>query len=109
MKRSPGLAKFTYKYFEVFSWAFIILSVASLVGIGISIYNYAEYGNCNGRDSNGVCIYKEISDVAGTFKADPGCQNPSCQNINCTCANESECATKNLGVCNATCFVGSTG
>jgi len=109
MRRSPRLAAFTYKYFEVFSWTFIILTVLSLVGIGISVYNYVEYGNCNGYDSNGVCIYKEIADATGTFKADTKCQNPSCQNPSCTCANITDCIHKNItSQCNATCIVGTT-
>jgi hypothetical protein len=110
MKRSPRAANFTYKYFEVFSWAFIILTAATLAAMGVSFYNYVEYRNCNGPNApeNSFCIYKDIADAAGTFKADPKCANPSCQNINCTCTNATECLTKNIASCNATCIVGTT-
>ena len=106
MKRSPRAANFTYKYFEVFSWTFLILSVASLVGIGISVFNYVEYGNCNGPNSSAFCV---INDVLGTHnKTTTSCNNALCQNTKCTCANESECLTKNLTSCKSTCIISST-
>lgn len=65
MTRSPKTAKFVYKYFEVFSWIFLLLLLVSLVGIGYGIYNYVLFGNCNGPNSNSFCV---INKVADTFK-----------------------------------------
>ncbi|MBU1975939.1 MAG: DsbA family protein [Nanoarchaeota archaeon] len=60
MKRSRGSAKFVHKYFEVFSWFFLILLIVSLGFSAYSIYNYARFGNCNGPESNEFCIFDSI-------------------------------------------------
>ena len=60
MKRSKKAGRFVYKYFEVFSWIFLLLLLFSLVQVGISGYNYAVYGNCNGPDSDGFCIFDPL-------------------------------------------------
>ena len=62
MKRHKALGRFVYKYFEVFSWFFLIIMLLSLVQIGISVYNYAAYGNCNGPDSSGFCIFDPLGE-----------------------------------------------
>ncbi|MBW2982881.1 DsbA family protein [Candidatus Woesearchaeota archaeon] len=54
---SKRLGRFVYRYFEVFSWLFLILLVLSLVQTGISAYNLAVYGNCNGLDEEGFCVF----------------------------------------------------
>ena len=60
-KNRPKLGKFLYKYFEVFSWLFIILFMASIVNGGIGFYNFIQYGNCNGPENNGsFCIYDPL-------------------------------------------------
>ena len=56
----PGLARFFYKYFAWLAWIFVFLLVVSMVLSAYGIYNYAKYGNCNGADSNGVCVLGEI-------------------------------------------------
>jgi len=76
-KKKPRLAKFLYKYFEVFSWALIILLVWSLISLGIGVYNYAAYGNCNGpQNSNDFCIFdpsgsnSQYSGIAPKFEGE---------------------------------------
>jgi len=61
MKHSPTIGRFIYKKFEIISWAFTILMVASIVQSGISIYNYIEYGNCNGPTNEGFCIFDPLA------------------------------------------------
>jgi protein-disulfide isomerase len=58
------LGKIVYRYFEVFSWIFLILTVATLFFFGRGIYFYAMYGNCNGPNSDQFCIF----DPLGTNK-----------------------------------------
>jgi len=58
------LGKTVYKYFEVFSWIFLILILVTFFFIGKGIYFYALYGNCNGPNSNQFCIF----DPLGTNK-----------------------------------------
>ncbi|MBS3109086.1 DsbA family protein [Candidatus Woesearchaeota archaeon] len=65
MRTHPGLAKFVFNYFEWLSWAFIILTVLSLVYTGIGGYNFYKYGNCNGKvNGEDFCIF----DPAGKGK-----------------------------------------
>ena len=61
MKRTPRLAGKVFKHFEMISWAFTILMILSIVYSGIGIYNYAKYGNCNGKDETGFCIFDPLN------------------------------------------------
>ena len=65
LTKSPVLARFTFKNFELISWIFTILMIASLIYSGISIYNYISYGNCYGKPSESFCIF----DPTGKTKA----------------------------------------
>lgn len=57
-KKNPKLGRFLFKYFEVFSWLFLMILVLSLVYIGIGFSNYVQYGNCNGPENNdGFCVF----------------------------------------------------
>ena len=65
LMRWPSVARGFCKYFEVLSLIFVILLLVSLAFSAYGIYNYAVYGNCNGEDSDGVCIFGEIEDGVG--------------------------------------------
>lgn len=61
MSKSPFTAKIVYKHFEIFSWALVILTVASLGYTIYGGYNYYLYGNCYGpEDTGGFCIYNAL-------------------------------------------------
>ncbi len=64
MRWSPKIGRILYRYFEVFSWIFLILTLATLFFMGQGIYNFIAYGNCNGPNSNQFCIF----DPLGTIK-----------------------------------------
>lgn len=64
LRMSPGIGRVVYKYFEWFSWAFLILTVVTLFFVGQGIYFYILYGNCNGPNSDKFCIF----DPLGTSK-----------------------------------------
>ena len=64
LKFSPGFGRTLYKYFEVFSWIFLIIILTTMFFIGRAGYFYALYGNCNGPNSNQFCIF----DPLGTNK-----------------------------------------
>jgi len=53
----PAAAKFVYKYFDAISWIFVVTFFLSIAGIGYGAYEYAIYGNCNGPQSTGFCIF----------------------------------------------------
>ncbi|MAE13522.1 hypothetical protein CMO92_03075 [Candidatus Woesearchaeota archaeon] len=65
MRKHPRTGRFLYGHFEIISWLFTILLVWSLIQSGFSVYNYATYGNCNGK-TNGedFCVF----DPAGKSK-----------------------------------------
>lgn len=56
-KLSPFLARYFYKYFRIIEFAFVLLFILSLIQTGISGYNYYLYGNCNGLEETGFCIF----------------------------------------------------
>lgn len=65
MKTSPFVAGKIYKYFEVFAWGFVILTLVSGFFAAQGLYNYAVYGNCNGPDSNDFCIFDPLGNNNG--------------------------------------------
>src|SRR5574343_38186 len=48
LNRSVFAARIFNKYFEVFSWAFLILMIVSTFWVVKGGYNYYLYGSCNG-------------------------------------------------------------
>jgi protein-disulfide isomerase len=61
LTKSPLLARFVYKRFELLSWIFVILFIASMAYTVYGGYNYALYGNCYGpEDNGGFCIYNAL-------------------------------------------------
>lgn len=61
LPKSPKLAKIINKRFQIFSILMVLLFFGSLIYTGISVYNYFEYGNCNGPNSTGFCVFNVIS------------------------------------------------
>ena len=57
MKRSPKLAGFVYKHFELISWIFTIIMIVSLIYSAVAVYNLAIHGTCT-PESPGTCILK---------------------------------------------------
>lgn len=78
MKKSPKVAAFTYKHFEVFSWFFLILLIGSLIYSGISAYNLIVYENCHGPGSDEVCVFNPE-----TYANEGNCECTS--DTDCTC------------------------
>jgi len=54
-KRSPKIAKYIYRHFELISWIFTLLLIISLGYTIYSIYNLVVYGTCNPIDP-GSCV-----------------------------------------------------
>jgi len=70
MKKTPALARFTHKYFELISWVFIILFLASTIYSGFAVYNLVRYQTCDPLTGNcpigaKACVEKD----AGSFWA----------------------------------------
>jgi hypothetical protein len=62
MNKSPKTARFVYRYFEILSWIFTIAMIVSLVYTVIGGYNYYQYGNCNGPNQEGFCIFDPLGE-----------------------------------------------
>ena len=105
MNKSPKIAKFTYKNFELISWTFTIILVMSLIYTGIGAYNFVMYGNCNGENSQEACVYNGLSNFFNNneLKINVGCESPLCQNKDCGCENEINCQEKEGDLCDKTC------
>jgi predicted DsbA family dithiol-disulfide isomerase len=56
-KKNVKIARFVAKYFEILSWTFLIIMIVSMFFTAQGIYNYVVYGNCNGQNSTGICVY----------------------------------------------------
>ncbi len=98
--RMPALARLINMYFEAISWAFVIITAASLFFAVWGTYNYAAYGNCNGPHSNEFCVFNPM--------AGPGnvsCGSAHCAAEGCTCGGREEncTASNNFAACNGTC------
>jgi len=79
MRKNPKTARLVYRYFEVFSWIFTIIMIVSLIYVAIGGYNYYLYGNCNGPNQEGFCIF------------DPLGENVKYSNVQeATCSTDSE-------------------
>jgi hypothetical protein len=76
MRKHKATGRFLYRYFEVFSWAFLILFVLSTAFMGIGLYNLAVYGNCNGPSQTGFCIFDPLGSSAQHEVSLCGSSNP---------------------------------
>ena len=105
INKSPKVAKFTYKNFELISWFFTIIMILSIVYSGMGAYKFVMYGNCNGEDSQEACVYNGLSDVFNNndLKIDVGCESPLCDNKDCGCKGEINCQEGIGELCNQTC------
>jgi len=101
VKRNLRLAKFIFRHFEAISWVFTILLIGSIIYSGISIYNLAVHGNCNGKNSQEACVYNEIGSA---LKINVGCEGPLCQNKECKCENDTNCPAKESKSCKGICY-----
>lgn len=77
MKRSERLGGFFWKYFEVFSWIFVILFIASTLYTGRGVYNLIRYKTCDPAHPQN-CF---ISSGPGISPSPTGCPIQKFQNL----------------------------
>lgn len=70
LKYNKSLGKFVFKNFNLISWALVILTILSLLLIGIGVYNWWAFGNCNGPGSSAFCAFNAFGDAL-SGKGDP--------------------------------------
>ncbi len=54
---SPSAAGFTFKYYKMILWLLTIITLASGVLMLQGAYNFYQFGNCNGPNSDEFCIF----------------------------------------------------
>ncbi|MBW2999722.1 thioredoxin domain-containing protein [Candidatus Woesearchaeota archaeon] len=78
LRKTPKFGAFVYKHFEIISWAFTILFVWSIISAAIGGYNYYLYGNCDGPNEEGFCIFDPTGHHTQTSLIETGvCADPS--------------------------------
>lgn len=78
LKYSPKTASFFYKNYKIISWILLIIFLWSFYTSSVGVYNYINYGNCNGPESIDFCIF------------DPTGQNSKISGIDTTIPSEIE-------------------
>jgi hypothetical protein len=89
MRKDPKLARFTFKNFEIISWMFTILFFVSLIYTSIGGYNYYLYGNCNGPNEEGFCIFDPLGENSkfSTVEIDETCEMEEFKTTSLSLAN----------------------
>ncbi len=77
MKISPSIAKGFYRNYKLITIIILIITILSLYYSAVGIYNYVQYGNCNGENSNGFCVLNSLENGLGL-----GEENKSLNNSN---------------------------
>jgi hypothetical protein len=61
------LGGFIFKNFEVISWVLVVIMFVSMLYSGfvgvVGVYNWVAYGNCNGPDSDKLCVFNSLTGV----------------------------------------------
>ncbi|HIH16742.1 MAG TPA: thioredoxin domain-containing protein [Candidatus Diapherotrites archaeon] len=65
LEHAPWLAKPVYKNFEFISWVFTFLLFLSIAGSLWGFYNWWAYGNCNGPEQTGFCVFNAVAKGEG--------------------------------------------
>jgi len=66
IKRTPTLARLTYKNFKALSWVFTIAFFASMTYSAYGIYNLVVYGSC--QPGSGTCAVNQVTQVISCYE-----------------------------------------
>jgi protein-disulfide isomerase len=75
--RSPKVAQFVNKRFELLSWVFMIVFTASTAWVAYGVYNYWAWGNCNGPYQDGFCAFDPAGENNKLSSATEQCVDPA--------------------------------
>lgn len=65
MRFSTKGAGFVYRHYKLLSFLVLLLFIWSTYTGAVGVYNYYEYGNCNGPESTGFCILDPTGQNSG--------------------------------------------
>ncbi|MFH1290394.1 MAG: hypothetical protein ABIH92_03230 [Nanoarchaeota archaeon] len=72
LKFSPATARLFYKHYKVISLILLIVFIWSTYMSAATIYNYVNYGNCNGEDSDDFCIIDVVDGDDEVYSCEHG-------------------------------------
>lgn len=70
LKRSPRAAKVFYNHYKIITFLILVLFIWSAYESSIGVYNYVQYGNCNGPESTGFCMLDPTGQNSGLSEVD---------------------------------------
>lgn len=96
LTRSPRVARFVYKRFEILSWIFTILLFGSMIYSAYGLYNLFVYGTCD--PSGGNCPFETKPPVCGC-EGLCLCEQRTCQSPEyIACKGECSCQKEVCGI-----------
>ncbi|MBI3588781.1 thioredoxin domain-containing protein [Candidatus Micrarchaeota archaeon] len=69
MRFSLPAARLANRHFQTLSWVFVLLTLGSLAYSALGIYNFYQYGNCDGPQASGACILNYLTSDYGRFSS----------------------------------------
>lgn len=78
LNRSPALARFVNRRFELLAWVFMLLIIVSTFYTLRGVTYYYLYGSCNGLNDSGFCVF------------DPAGDNNQVSSLSTSCSLESQ-------------------
>ncbi len=75
LRFSPKAAGVVYKNYKIISWIVLIIFLWSIYGVSVSTYNYVKYGNCNGPENTGFCVFEPSASDCKISEADVDVQS----------------------------------
>ncbi|MDP2860753.1 MAG: hypothetical protein Q8N98_03485, partial [bacterium] len=108
LNRSVLAARLLNKHFELISWIFVILSLASAFYVAKGGYNYYIYGSCNGLNQNGFCAFdpKGENNKVSAINTQCGLEEKSEKNLSLNGVDLSTFPTKNVDSKNTVVLIG---
>ena len=108
LNRSVFLARLFSRHFELLSWAFFILMVASTFWTVKGGHNYYLYGSCNGLNQSGFCAFDPKGENNKVTEFNTQCAVVEKKEVNATLEDVdlSSFPTKNIGSKNTVVLIG---
>jgi hypothetical protein len=85
-RRNDRLARFLNQRFELFSWAFVLALLASLILSGYGLFNLAKYGSCQPHSNQ--CVFRPGVVECGGSQCEVSCD---CDEVGCDPDDFSAC------------------
>ena len=111
LNRSPLTARFLNRHFELVSWVFFILMIASTFLTVRGAYNFYLYGSCNGLNETGFCAFDPSGENNKVSQIATQCslEKPSEKDLTISGVNLSVFPVRNVDTKDKIVFIGCYG